>query len=69
MQVWTYQLDGDCRKGSSPNFSRVQEQNIVIYGKGFGVGLTFLDEAGQTLTSIEHLDMHTKCITGNHLYQ
>jgi len=47
----------------------LQEQNIVIYGKGFGVGLTFLDEAGQTLTNIEHLDMHTKCITGTHLYQ
>jgi hypothetical protein len=36
----------------------------VIYGKGFGVGVAFLDEAGQTLKSIEHLDMHTKSITG-----
>src|SRR3989344_7906534 len=40
---------------ANPNFSLLQEQNIVIYGKGFGVGLTFLDEAGQTLTNIEHL--------------
>lgn len=45
-------------------WAQTKEQNIVIYGKGFGVGLTFLDEAGQTLTNIEHLDMHTKCITG-----
>jgi hypothetical protein len=41
---------------------------MVIYSKGFGVGIAFLDECGQTLKKIEHLDMHTKSITGAFSY-
>lgn len=41
-------------------------QDVVIYGKGFGAGVAFLSESGQTVARVEHFDMHFKSITGTH---